>query len=315
MIRASAPGKLILFGEHAVVHGQPAIAVPLHAISATIEVEAAPAGTGITIALPDVQAMLSAGNNEAQADNALTYTAQLVLQKLAVNPPDLRLMLHSTIPMGAGFGSGAAVSTALARALSSALGQPLDNPTLNELVYEVEKIHHGTPSGIDNTVIVYEQPVFFIRGQAITTFRITKPFHLLVGRVDYATPTHVTVGDVRKLHEQQPQSVGQIFATIGEIARQARRAIETGEIATLGPLMNENQALLRELTVSDTLLDNLCEVAMQAGAWGAKLSGGGRGGNFIVLVPEMTALWQPIQHALLQAGAVEVFFTTIGETH
>lgn len=311
-IAATAPGKLILFGEHAVVHGQPALAVPLTALTATVTAEATLLNSGLHILLPDSRhhhtLRVYPGND---TENALVYTAQLVLKTLGITTmPDLKLILHSTIPLAAGFGSGAAVSAALAQALSQALGHPLDYETLNELVYEVEKIHHGTPSGIDNTVIVYQKPVYFVRGKPLETFTIPRPFWLVVGNLGHATPTHITVGTVRELVEREPQRIQPIFGRIGEIANQARTLIETGQPDLLGPLMDENHALLRELTVSDDELDQFCAVARQAGATGAKLTGGGRGGNMIALVDEKTA--PAVQEALKQAGAAKVFTTQVG---
>lgn len=310
-ISSRAYAKIILFGEHAVVHGQPAIAVPLQALSAHVTAEASPKGSGLSISLPHSPELIYLHSDNPSVGQTLRHTAKLTLERLAIPEPDLKLSLHSNIPMGAGFGSGAAVSTALVRALCAAIQAPLTNETLNALIYDIEKLYHGTPSGIDNTVIVYEQPVFFIREKPIESFKIHTPFNLLIARVDYATPTYITVGDVRTLYESQPQQTRQIFDQIGAIVHQARHAIETGSIPSLGPLMNQNHALLRQLTVSDENLDRLCDAALQAGAWGAKLSGGGRGGNMLILLPEEPALRPKIENALLQAGASEVFFTSI----
>jgi mevalonate kinase len=312
IVEARAYGKLILFGEHAVVHGQPAIAVPLKAMAATVTAEPMPPGTGLTFILQDLHQHLHLHAADTAVKNTLVYAAQLILEQLGAADAAFRLTLHSTIPIGAGFGSGAAVSTALARALSKALGQPLARESLNELVFTVEKMHHGTPSGIDNTVIVYEQPIFFIKDGPITTFKMACPFHLLVARVDHTTPTHITVGAVHELYEAEPGRIGKLFNRIGQIVRRARQVIEKGEMTYLGPLMNENHALLRELTVSDEMLDRLYAAAVAAGAWGAKLSGGGRGGNLIALIPGDPIVRQNVQTALLEAGAVEVIFTTIG---
>jgi mevalonate kinase len=311
-IQATAYGKLILFGEHAVVHGQPAIAVPLTAASARITVENGPPGSGVQIVLAESDAPSRILVDDQTLDNALAYTAHLVLQHLEYSgaQPDLKLTLHSSIPIGAGFGSGAAVSTALARALSTALERPLDKAALNDIVYTVEKLHHGTPSGIDNTVIVYEKPVFFQREEALTTLSIPEPFTLIVAHAGHTTPTHITVGDVGRLFAAEPSRIGTIFEQIGTLSRTARRLIETGAIAALGPLMNENHRLLQTLSVSDDILDRLCEVAREAGALGAKLSGGGRGGNLIALVEGDQG--ERVRRALLVAGAVRAFTSTVG---
>lgn len=309
---ASASGKIILFGEHAVVYGVPAIAVPVTTLRTTVTVETAPQGRGLTIHIPDTHTSLAVSLSDTpDHKNSLFYTLHLTLQTLNITtPPDLTFTIESTIPVGAGLGSGAAVSAALARALSQALGTPLNNDDLNPIVYEVEKIHHGTPSGIDNTVIVYEQPIIYTKGQPIETFIPTVSFQLLVVDVGHRTPTHITVGEVRQLYEADPLRYTAIFEAIRHIVQDARYAINDADWPQLGSLMNENHRMLQQLTVSDEKTDHLCEVARQAGAYGAKLSGGGRGGNLIVLVsPDHQA---SVQQQLIKAGADRVFLTQVG---
>ncbi len=309
---ASAPGKVILFGEHAVVYGHPAIAVPLAAVRTVVEARPAEKNAGLVIRALDVGQTLRVTEDataEAPWFNALIYPALLALRAFHVSPPDLTLTVRSTIPIAGGLGSGAALATAIIRALGQALGHPFPAEQLNALVYTVEKRHHGTPSGIDNTVIVYEQPVYFVRGTLPRPFTIREPFTLLVADSGHPSPTRETVADVRKLYEADPDGIGAVFAHIGQIARDARAAIENGEIATLGTLMNANQEALRRLDVSSPALERLCEAAQEAGALGAKLSGGGRGGNIIALAtPENAAA---IRHALQKAGAVRVIETLV----
>lgn len=309
---AAAPGKIILFGEHAVVYGRPAIAVPLAAVQATASVEPAPPGTGLVIRAPDagVTVLVTPGSAGGAYYNALVYPAQVVLRTLDVPAPDMTLTLRSTIPIASGLGSGAAIATAIMRALSDALGRTLAPAELNALVYEVEQRHHGTPSGIDNTVIVYEQPVYFVRGAPLETFGIGAAFTLLVADSGQPSPTKIAVSDVRALYEQDRTGIGAVFDAIATLVVEARHAIEAGAIDTLGALMTRNQALLRQLTVSSDALDRLCGAAEQAKALGAKLSGGGRGGNMIALVrPERAS---EVAAALRAAGAVSVIETTVG---
>src|SRR4029077_7481083 len=118
------------------------------------------------------------------------------LDRLHKSPPDLNIEVTSTIPFASGFGSGAAVAAALIRELSAALGKPLDGDELNGLVYEVETMHHGTPSGIDNTVIVKNAPVYFIKGQEPQTFSIGRPFTLVVADSGVQGSTRETVAAV-----------------------------------------------------------------------------------------------------------------------
>lgn len=304
----SAPAKIILFGEHAVVYGQPALAVPVPALTAQAEIVRG--GSGLRIIAQDTGQTLPVNVDQAHVDNALTLMAALTLKHLQRPAPDAAITVHSTIPLASGLGSGAAVSAALGRAIALALDTPLSDADLNMLVYEVERMHHGTPSGIDNTVIVYEKPVFFMRGQPLEMLTIKTPFHILIGDTGKKGLTRESVGDVRKHYEQDPAGVGTQFETIGEIAWAARHALESGQIDSLGELMNRNHQLLRDLTVSSPELEALCDAARQAGASGAKLSGGGRGGNMIALInPAQEAA---VTQALYAAGAVRVVSTLIG---
>lgn len=304
---ASAPAKVILFGEHAVVYGRPAIAVPVHSLHADVEATPSPAGAGVRIVASDLGRTVDL--RDAPEDDPLALAARLTLDALHAAPPDVTLIIRSNIPVASNLGSGAAVSAALARALAEALGAELDDVRLSALVYEVETLHHGTPSGIDNTVVVYGQPVYFVRGQAPELFAIRRPFTLAIADTGIASPTRVAVGDVRALHARDPNFTTPRFDAIGAIAHTARYAIATGRVETLGPLMNQNHALLCELTVSCAELDALVAAAREAGALGAKLSGGGRGGNMIALAEGVDR--DRLKRALCEAGAVRVIFTEV----
>lgn len=308
MIEASAPAKVILFGEHAVVYGVPAIAVPVSSLRAYAIAEPNSIG-GLQITATDLEQTLPVDISARDVDNALITTAQLVLRTANLPAPPLHIRLHSSIPMASGLGSGAAVSTALARVLSQAIGYTLSHETLNHIVYEVEKIHHGTPSGIDNTVIVYEQPVYFVRGTPIQTLDINRPFTLIVADTGKGALTRIAVGDVRKLFDSDRVSTEKLLNQVADIVVQARTCIETGNLETLGRLMTQNHALLQQLTVSSKELDQLVDAALGAGAIGAKLSGGGRGGNMIALIRDSNH--EAVNNALIKAGAVRTFITQV----
>ncbi len=308
-ITATAPGKIILFGEHAVVYGQPAIAVPLPAVQSRAVVRAGRPGEGLVIIAANLARTFVVRPDAQPDDPPLVVAVRLLLEHLRQPIPDLRVVLTSTIPVASGLGSGAAATAALLRALSMALGRPLDPEALNTLVYEVEKIYHGTPSGIDNTVVVYERPVYFARGRPLETFAIGAPVPLVVADTGQASPTHVAVSDVRRLREAEPARIDAVLEAIGGVVRSARAAIERGDVPALGALARENQALLRELTVSSEILEKLIMAAQEAGAAGAKLSGGGRGGNLIAFVAAETA--PEVMAALKAAGAVRVLSTVL----
>ncbi len=188
---------------------------------------------------------------------------------------------------------------------------------VNAFTYEIEKLHHGTPSGIDNTVVTYAKPVYFVKGQPIEMFTVGEPFTIVIADTGIPAPTKESVGDVRKLWEADKMKWETVFDRIGEIARNARTSVERGKLALrkvegwemLGELMNENHSLLQKLTVSSPELDKLVETARNAGALGAKLSGGGRGGNMIALVEPEKA--EAVSLALKKAGAKNTIITQV----
>ena len=307
MTQASAPGKIILFGEHAVVYGRPALAVPVTQVHADVDVQAS-SRPGIWIEAPEGD--LHAELNTLPSDHPVASVIHNFLFLWRVSPfPNLDIRIDSTIPVASGLGSGAAVTVALTRALASHLEHSITDEEVNAFAYEIEKLHHGTPSGIDNTVITYASPVYFIKGKPIETFRVGKPFTIVIGDTGIHAPTKESVGDVRKLWEVNGPQWENVFDRVGEIARTAREVIEKGDTDKMGQLMDQNHALLQEMTVSSRELDTLVAAARQAGALGAKMSGGGRGGNMIALVPPELA--GRVSESLLQAGAQSVIITRV----
>jgi mevalonate kinase len=306
----SAPGKVILFGEHAVVYGRPAIAVPVTQVRAAATVEPAPPHSGLTLIASDLGKSVSL--DTASQDEPLAAAARITLEHLSSPEPDATLTISSTIPIASGLGSGAAVSTALVRALAGFLGHTPESAEISTLVFEVEKIHHGTPSGIDNTVVAYEQPVYFVRGHPVERLTVAAPFTLLIGDTGTHSSTKSVVDHVRQAWKRDPARYDALFDQMGDVVDEARRAIETGDVDTLGLLMDENHTLLIELDVSSPQLDELVDAARFSGATGAKLSGAGRGGNMIALVED--DLTEEVAEALREAGAVQVICTTVTTT-
>jgi mevalonate kinase len=307
-VEATAPGKVILFGEHAVVYGRPAIAAPVLNVAARVSVEPA-AGAGLRIVATDLgRDYLLA---EAEPDDPLAAAVRAVLDYLDRPVPPAALYISSTIPLGRGLGSGAAISTVIMRALARFFGRSLDPAEISSLVFEIEKLYHGTPSGIDNTVVAFAQPVYFIKGRPIQRLHAARPFTLVIGDTGLVSPTHRSVGDLRRRWQENPERYESYFDEIGAIARQARMAIEREETnsAAIGKLMNENQELLATIGVSSPELDRLVAAALRAGALGAKLSGAGWGGNMIALVRPETAA--AVAAALAGAGASGVIVTEV----
>lgn len=313
-MKSSAPGKIILFGEHAVVYKRPALAVPVNQVQVDVEVlDSDKPGVWIDAPIVNLQGELST----LPSDHPIGSVILKVFQRLGLSSPSGRgvggegisVTITSTIPVAAGLGSGAAVSVALIRALSSFLNRPLSNEQVNQLVFEVEKLHHSTPSGIDNTVITYNMPVYYIKEKPIETFKCGKPFTIVIGDTGIPAPTKESVGDVRRLWLRDQNRFESIFDEVAQISTMARHLIETGRPELLGELMDHNHEFLQQMTVSSPELDVLVAAARKAGALGAKLSGGGRGGNMIALVNQASA--ESVAAALLSAGAKRTIITEV----
>ncbi|MBN1319079.1 MAG: mevalonate kinase [Anaerolineales bacterium] len=306
-IETHAPGKVILFGEHAVVYGRPAIAVPVTQVNATATIT--PIDGKFTILAADLDRRYALAS--APEDDPLALAVRLTLDHLDIQPPSVLLCIESTIPIASGMGSGAAVSVAILRAMNHYLEAELTDEMISELAFQVEKLYHGSPSGIDNTVVTYCRPVYYVQNQPIQTISMQTPFRLLVADTGISSPTRIAVGDVRDAWQKQPDVYDEIFDQIGKITIEAREAIENGRVHELGELFNQNQTLLRSIEVSSPELEMLIEAALTAGASGAKLSGAGRGGNMIALVePEIE---DAVVQTLYQAGAVNVIGTWVGK--
>ncbi len=312
-VKATAPGKVILFGEHAVVYHRPAIAVPVADLRAKATVQAVVASRDFRIIAPDLAKDYQL--DQAAPDDPLALIVRLTLQHLGQTlPTGVTLTVSSTIPLGRGLGSGAAISTAIVRALSQFYDWPLPRAEISALVYEVEKLYHGMPSGIDNTVVAFEQPVYFIKGRPIQRMQVGQSFTLVVGDTGIVAPTHQVVGDLRQRWQADQSRYEGYFDEIGAIAAQARIAIEQElvEIEAIGKLMDQNQELLETIGVSSPELERLIAAARQAGALGAKLSGAGWGGNMIALVQPETAA--SVAQALTRAGATGLIVTEVRKT-
>jgi mevalonate kinase len=310
-MHASAPGKIILCGEHAVVYGRPAIAIPLNDVRARVSIIPGAPGSSVCFDAPDLRRrwLITSAPHDPLSELTLAILRQFGVQRM----PDIEIAITSDIPIASGMGSGAAIATAIVRALASAYGRNLSAAEVSALVYASEQRFHGTPSGIDNTVIAYEQAIWFQRRNEpphqIEPIAIAEPFTLLIGDTGVRSATRLPVGEVRRRWERDPSRYEMLFDAVADVVYQARRALAEGEIATLGPLLDRNQALLEEIGVSSPELERLIAAARSAGARGAKLSGGGWGGVMIALVEPETA--QQVREALEAAGATRVLETVV----
>ncbi|MCO5184756.1 MAG: mevalonate kinase [Anaerolineae bacterium] len=313
MTTATAPGKIILFGEHAAVYGQPAIALPLSDKQATVKVE--DAADRITLLLPNLATSYVLESEPNSADGDVPLVAALRLAQAAANVaqlPPLTITVDSTIPIAGGMGSGAATAAALIRAVLQHLGISADNQLISSLTYEVERLHHGTPSGIDNTVVSTNQAVWFVKQapeNLIEPIVIGAPFRLLIADTGIRSATKDVVGDVRRQWQANSEYFDSLFGRCGRLARRARVALNAGNLLELGALMTLNHVQLRRMSVSSRELDDLVDNALKAGALGAKLSGAGRGGIMLALVDSEKE--ETVREALEETGATSIWHSEV----
>ena len=312
-IAAYAPGKIILTGEHAVVYGQPAIAAPVEEVRARAGIEANPTEPDgkINIIAPDIG--LDTSLDALPLEHPIATVFREVRQELGLDHlPAMTLNITSTIPIAAGLGSGAAISVAVSRALSSFLGSPLSDEVVSRIAFETDRFYHGTPSGIDNSVISYGRMIYFTRGQPLEILTNAETLTLVIADSGEKSLTGKVVHGLRTRIELDPQRYDPILEKIGVVSFSARETIEKGDPVGLGNLLNDDHSLLQQLGVSSANLDLLVRIAREAGALGAKLSGAGCGGNMIALVEPDNA--QAVAAALMSAGAVNAIFTTIPQS-
>jgi mevalonate kinase len=309
-IRVSAPAKTILVGEHAVVYNQPAIAFPVNQIQAKTTIIANPLGKGDEIIFDAGDIQFRKEFKEIEKDHPFKGAVELIKKEANLSAyPACTIRINSTIPIASGLGSSAAVSVSLIKGLSEFIGLRLAKQKLADLAYEIEVKYHGTPSGIDNTVIVFNQPVFFIKGQGFHLINPKDDFIIVIANSGIPGNTKKAVAGVRAKWQQNPAEYDNFFAQIGKIVREAEITIESGDWQQLGKLMTANHEVLTQIGVSHPKLDTMVAAAMNGGALGAKLSGGGLGGNMIALsTPETT---ESIIHQLKIAGSVSFLLETI----
>ena len=300
---ATAPAKVILVGEHAVVYGIPAIAVPVTSLSACARATRTPRTLALTAT--DIGHTVVYGDTDAdEAARPLLLMLNHIVERLHLADPVGEIVVSSTIPFSSGLGSSAAVSTAVARAIACLHDLRLSPDELNAIVFETETIFHGTPSGIDNTVVVHQSPIYFVKNRPIEKLNPQGELHFLIADSGSSASTRAAVAHVRALFHSDRQATQATFDGICKIVESAKSCIQNGHAEELGRLMVQNHFLLKRLQVSSPKLDALVETALAAGALGAKMSGGGMGGNMIALVGNSSQ--NDVKRALINAGAVDV---------
>lgn len=302
MGKGSGFGKTILFGEHFVVYGVPALASAIgDSTDAVVETKD---GTGYELA--DVRPEVP-GYKEKKFDEQ-KVSIQNVLDFMGVDLEEkaIKITLGGNLTCASGVGASAASCVALARAINDEYNMGWDNTKINDAAYEGEKGYHGTPSGIDNTASTFGGLVYFVKNlkggpNTMETIKLAEPVEMIIASSGMTANTSVVVADVRKKKEENPEWFEGIVNEYKALIIEGRKALEEGDIRRVGELMNKNHSLLQEITVSNEVLDKMVQIAREAGALGAKVTGTGRGGNINVLTPG-TDLQDKVYNALKDAG-------------
>jgi mevalonate kinase len=288
---ASAPAKVILFGEHFVVYGEPAIVLAIDKRAYAKAELRDDKKLFLRSSNLNVAGFFENENFKVEAGNLKEAKAKLEPLKCAVEKVleiygekvGVNVEVNSTVPVAAGLGSSAAVSSAVAVAVGTLLNVKMTKEDVFRISYEAEKIMHGTPSGVDPAISTFGGALLFQMdtGFKPLNFKIDVP--LVIGDTGVERLTRVQVSKVRSLRDRYPQIVDPMMRIAREIVLNAVKALQEGDLETVGDLMNFNHALLYGLGVSNESLEWLINAARKAGAYGAKLTGAGGGGCMIAL--------------------------------
>jgi mevalonate kinase len=277
-------GKVILFNEHFVVHGVPAIASAIGAKTTAIVERSSGSGVELKDERPETPGYKA----EKQEQQKESLDIMVKFMNIDTQHYHYMITLGGDLIAASGVGASAASCAAIARAFSQELNLNFSDERVNEVAYEGEKGYHGTPSGIDNTAATYGGLIWYRRegaAQLMERIRLRKPVEIVMGNTGKVADTKIVVAGVRERKEREPEKYGRLFQDADQLVRNARKELEEFNLEKVGAYMNKNHTQLQEIGVSSPELDALVKVARDAGALGAKLTGAGRGGYMVALTP------------------------------
>ncbi len=302
-------GKVILFNEHFVVYGIPAVASAIGA-KTTASVDRSP---GAGYELKDERPETPGYKAEKLQQQKESLDIMLKFMKVDTEHNHYTITLGGDLIAASGVGASAASCAAIARAFSQELGLNFSDEKVNEAAYEGEKGYHGTPSGIDNTAATYGGLIWFRRegsSQVMERMRLREPVEIVMADTGKVSDTKSVVAAVKQRKEKDPEKYARIFQNADRLVRDARKELENFNLERVGAHMNENHKLLQEIGVSSKELDTLVDLARDKGALGAKLTGTGMGGHMVALTPGRD-LQNRVAEEIASTG-YQVLRTTVG---
>jgi len=284
---ASAPGKTILFGEHAVVYGEPAIA---GAVNRRATVKIKESNNDISILKSDDLGFvveLDTKNGTYTLKKGKPGIIRYILESFSKvhDHSPIEMDLSLAIPIGSGLGSSAAVTVATLAALNQYHGKKFNKKFLAKQAHEVELKVQGIASPLDTTVSTYGGLVYLSRDKKITKFKNHPDSSFVIGYTAKYGNTGKMVKSVKTLKNKYPKIMDHIIKTIGEITDEAKIAIVNNDKGRLAELMNLNQGLLDSIGVNTRELSRMVYISRKNGAIGSKITGAGGGGSIIAFCP------------------------------
>lgn len=283
-----AHSKIILIGEHAVVYGYPAISLPLLEVEVTCRV--VPATTPWRLFEEDT----------------LSMAVYASLEYLNIKDAYIRCQIDSAIPEKRGMGSSAAISIAAIRAVFDYYQTELPHDVLEILVNRAEMIAHMNPSGLDAKTCLSDQPIRFIKNVGFEELAMDLSAYLVIADTGVYGHTREAIQVV----ESKGKEALPFLYELGELTQQAEEAIKARNAVMLGEILTKAHENLKEIGVSSLEADALVETALQHGALGAKMSGGGLGGCIIALVADYHQA-QDLAERLEEKGAVQTWIESL----
>ena len=249
-----------MLGEHAVVYGRPAIALPIPlAVEASVRKESSQSDRGIYVVIPR-WGLEQRVNQQTQGFSGIM--AQLV-QKMGLAGEHMTIEVFPHVPRAMGLGGSSALAVAIIRALNETYQLRLSLGQINDLAFDCEKAAHGTPSGVDNTVATYGTSLFYQRENETARFadiKLAQPLDLVIGMTGKESLTADTVARVRRSWEHYPARYEAIFTQIGLLTESAKEAVQGGQLNELGELMNLCHGYLNALQLATPELEELIHI-------------------------------------------------------
>ncbi|MHA1952869.1 MAG: mevalonate kinase [Candidatus Heimdallarchaeaceae archaeon] len=304
----SAPGKVILFGEHSVVYGYPAIAsaIGLRAKCSINSTSLEQNTISVPNIMPDRKFIL--GNEIPDDLKSLEFILNHILKKTK-RQKNLEMEILSDLPVSAGLGSSAAVAVSVVTSLFSILGIEYNLENVNEVAFDAEKIIHGTPSGIDNTISTFGGSIIFEKGNIKQIPINLHLSHIVIVNSLVPRNTRDLVNSLRDRYNKNSKKYSQLFEEIGEIVEESQKSLKDGDLERIGYLMNKNHILLEKLGVGNKHIKKIVSILNNQKAIGCKLTGAGGGGCVLGLFEKEENINNVIE--ILQQEGYNAFITDI----